>query len=187
MTALLTVFAVAVAVAFDVFAMGVAVGMRGVTDGQKIRIGAAFAFAEVTMTVIGAAIGLLVGRLVGSAAGYVGCAALFALGIYMIYESRTGLAGKAWMDPSRGAGLVLASLAISMDSLGIGFSILYLGVPLPISLLAIGAVSIASTLLGLTLGASLGRSAERYAGLAGGVILAVTGIVFAAFKALHGG
>ncbi len=81
--------------------------------------------------------------------------------------------------------LFVASIAISLDSLGIGFTILYIGVPIEITLIAIGAASVASTTLGLTLGRWLGRFAERNAAFIGGVILAVTGIAFAVLKALH--
>ena len=52
----------------------------------------------------------------------------------MIRESRTDLGESSRLDLSSGHGLLLASLAISLDSLGIGFSILYIGVPMPISL-----------------------------------------------------
>jgi putative Mn2+ efflux pump MntP len=83
--------------------------------------------------------------------------------------------------------LFLASLAISLDSLGIGFSILYIGVPMPISLIVIAAASVASTTLGLTLGRWLGRYAERNAAFVGGLLLALTGVVFAVLKALHVG
>jgi putative Mn2+ efflux pump MntP len=104
----------------------------------------------------------------------------------MMNESRTDLRG-APVDLSRGPGLIVASLAISLDSLGIGFSILYVGVPMPISLIVIAAVSIASTALGLTVGSRLGRYAERNAAFVGGLLLSLTGIAFATLKALHAG
>ena len=48
-------------------------------------------------------------------------------------------------------------------------------------------VSVASTTFGLTLGRWLGRQAERNAALFGGLLLALTGVLFAALKALHVG
>ncbi|MFY9739970.1 MAG: manganese efflux pump [Candidatus Cybelea sp.] len=184
--ALLKIFIIALALALDVFAVGVGVGVRGVARRHKIRIGIAFACAEVGMNVLGACLGLLAGRLIGDVAGYFGFAALVGLGVYMMNESRTDLRG-APVDLSRGSGLIVASLAISLDSLGIGFSILYVGVPMPISLIVIAAVSIASTTLGLTLGSRLGRYAERNAAFVGGLLLSLTGIAFATLKALHAG
>ncbi len=184
-SAILKVFVVAVALALDTFAVSVGVGVRGVHRHRKVRIGIAFACAEVTMNVVGAGLGLLAGRIIGDFAGYIGFAALFGLGIYMARESQTDLRESSRLDLSRGHGLVVASLAISLDSLGIGFSILYIGVPMPISLVIIALVSVASTALGLGIGRWLGRRAERYAALLGGVLLALTGVLFAALKALH--
>jgi putative Mn2+ efflux pump MntP len=183
--AFLKIFVVALALALDVFAVGVGVGVRGVPRRSKIRIGIAFACAEVSMNIIGAGLGLLAGRLIGDFAGYIGFAALFGLGMYMIRESRTELGGSSRLDLSRGSGLLVASFAISLDSLGIGFSILYIGVPMPISLIVIAVINVASTMLGLTLGRWLGRRAERNAAFVGGLLLALTGILFAALKALR--
>lgn len=175
----------ALALALDVFAVSVGVGVRGASRGAKLRIGAAFASAEIIMNLAGAGIGVLAGRLVGEIAAYAGFAALLGLGIYMIRESLGEMAGPSALDLSRGHGLFVASVAISLDSLGIGFTILYIGVPIAITLIAIGAASVASTTLGLTMGQWLGRFAERNAAFVGGVILALTGIGFATLKALH--
>jgi manganese efflux pump family protein len=183
--ALLKVLVIALALALDVFAVGVGVGIRGVPRRQRIRIGFAFACAEVGMNLIGAGLGLLAGRLIGDVAGYFGFAALFGIGLYMVRESRTDLRDAKRLDLSSGHGLFVASLAISLDSLGIGFSILYIGVPMPISLIVIAIVSIASTTLGLTIGRWLGGYAERNAALFGGLLLALTGVVFAVLKALR--
>jgi putative Mn2+ efflux pump MntP len=183
--ALLKIFVLALALALDVFAVSVGVGVRGASRGAKIRIGTAFACAEIGMNLVGAGVGVLAGRLVGEVAGYAGFAALFVLGVYMMRESFGELSGPSILDLSRGRGLFVASLAISLDSLGIGFTILYVRVPLEVTLIAIGLASVTATTLGLTLGRWLGRYAERNAAFVGGLVLAITGVVFAALKALH--
>lgn len=183
--AFIKVLVIALALALDVLAVSVGVGVRGVSGWQRIRIGLAFAGAEVTMNAIGAALGLLAGRLIGDYAGYIGFAALFGLGLYMMRESRSDLGTASQLDLTQGHGLFVASLAISLDSLGVGFSILYVGVPMPISLIVIACVSVASTMFGLTLGRWLGRYAERNAAFVGGLLLALTGVAFAALKALR--
>jgi putative Mn2+ efflux pump MntP len=182
--AFLKVVIVALALALDVFAVSVGVGVRGIPTSRKIRIGIAFACAEITMNILGAGLGLLAGRLIGGLAGYIGFAALFGLGIYMVRESRAQVSAVSQLDLSRGKGLLIASLAISLDSLGIGFSILYIGVPMPISLIVIGCLSVLATMLGLTVGRWLGQYAERNAAFIGGVLLALTGVLFATLKAL---
>ncbi len=176
---------VALSLALDVFAVSIGVGVHGVERSMKIRIGISFACAEILMNCIGAALGLVVGELVGNVAGYFGFVALLGVGLYMVYEAKRDLGDRPRMDLSRGWGLIVASLSISLDSLGIGFSILYIGVPLVASLIVIGVVSIAATTLGLSLGRRLGTRVEDSAELLGGVLLALTGAVFIVLKALH--
>ncbi|MBV8299258.1 MAG: manganese efflux pump [Candidatus Eremiobacteraeota bacterium] len=161
--------------------------MKGADRWVKIRIGAAFATAEVTMTVLGVLLGQAAGRFLGDAAGYLGFAALVGVGAYMIYEALHGTEEGGGFDLSRGFGLVLGALSISLDSLGIGFSILYIGVPLGVSLVFIGVASVLSTTLGLALGKRLGIVAEEQAALWAGIVLIVTGIAFAALKLFHVG
>jgi putative Mn2+ efflux pump MntP len=177
---------IAVSLALDVFAVSVGVGVRGVAPSLKWRIGIAFATAEVVMNVVGALLGAVAGRLLGEFAGYLGFAALFAVGCYMIVEAVRD-AEKRSLNLASGWGLFLASLSISLDSLGIGFSILYIGVPVWFSLAAVAAMSVLATALGLALGKRLGSLIEDRAELIGGVLLALTGAVFILLKALHAG
>jgi manganese efflux pump family protein len=183
--AFLKVVAIAVALALDVFAVSVGVGVRGVPLRRKIRIGITFASAEIVMNLIGAGLGAVAGRLIGGYAGYIGFAALFGLGLYVMRASRTDFGVSQRLDLTSGHGLLIAALAISLDSLGTGFSILYIGVPLEISLAAIFTTSIAATALGLALGGWLGRRIERNAAFIGGLLLALTGVAFATLKALR--
>jgi putative Mn2+ efflux pump MntP len=173
---------VALSLGLDVFAVSVGVGMKGTNRAVKLRIGAAFAAAEVSMTVVGVLLGRAAGRLFGDAAGYIGFAALVAVGAYMIYEALHGTEEGGGFDLSRGWGLMLGAISISLDSLGIGFSILYIGVPLAISMVFIGAASVLSTTLGLALGSRLGIAAEETAALWAGIVLVLTGLAFAALK-----
>jgi len=187
LAAILTVTFVALSLGLDVFAVCVGVGMRGSDRGLKFRIGAAFATAEVSMTLIGVGLGQAAGQLLGDAAGYLGFAALVGVGCYMIYEVRHGTEESGGFDLSRGWGLVLGALSISLDSLGIGFSILYIGVPLVVSVVFIGLTSVLATALGLSLGKRIGATFEGVAALWAGIILALTGVTFAALKFYHVG
>jgi len=176
---------VALSLALDVFAVCVGIGVGGVSTPSKVRIGAAFATAEVGMSLVGAAIGAAAGRAVGNAAAYIGFAALVGVGIYMIVESVR--AEEENFDLSRGWGLFVASLSISLDSLGIGFSIVYIGVPLAITLGAIAVASLVSTTLGLAFGSRVGRRVGERAGIFAGFVLVATGVLFAAMKFWHVG
>ncbi len=105
----------------------------------------------------------------------------------MIFESIRESEDKAPLDMSRGWGLFIAALSISLDSLGIGFSILYIGVPIYLALAVIFVVSVICTFAGLTLGRALGRRVEEGAELFSGVILVLTGIGFILAKIFHVG
>jgi putative Mn2+ efflux pump MntP len=176
--AALRVALVAVSLALDVFAVSVGVGIRGVS----LRIGGAFALAEVAMNLIGAGIGAVAGRAIGGIAAYIGFAALVGVGVFMLIEALREGERDSGIDLSRGAGLFMASLSVSLDSLGIGFSIVYIGVPLAITLSAIAAASVTSTFLGLAFGKRFGRATGEYAGIVAGVVLILTGLGFAAAK-----
>ena len=172
---------IAVSLGLDVFAVCVGVGMRGAVRSTKLKIGLAFTTAEVAMTVIGSGIGRAAGHVLGDAASYLGFAALVGVGIYMVFETLRA-EGEGGLDLSSGAGLLFGSLSISLDSLGIGFTILYIGVPFAVSLATIAVTSALATTLGLLLGRMLGRWAEETAALWAGIILIATGIVFAFLK-----
>ena len=183
LSAVLRVALIAASLALDVFAVSVGVGIRGVPTAAKIRIGAAFAAAEVLMNLVGAGIGAAAGRAIGDIAAYIGFAALAGVGIYMIVESIK--AEEENFDLSRGWGLFIASLSISLDSLGIGFSIVYIGVPIVVTLVAIAVASIASTGLGLAFGKKFGSAIGERAGIVAGFVLIGTGVLFAALKYFH--
>jgi putative Mn2+ efflux pump MntP len=185
--ALLKVAVVAMSLGLDVFAVSVGAGMRGLSVALRWRIGIAFATAEVSMTLVGAVLGAVAGRLIGDVAGYFGFAALIGVGGYMVVQALRG-GESGGIDFSRGWGLVLGALSISLDSLGIGFSILYIGVPLAVSLICIATVAASSTALGLTLGRAVGARAEEAAELWAGIILMLTGVGFGLLKVSgHGG
>ena len=181
----LKILAVAVSLALDVFAVTVGIGVRGVSNPMKVRIGVAFATAEIVMNLVGAGLGAIAGKLIGDVAGYLGFVALIGVGGYMIFEALNRDEDADPFDLSKGWGLFVASLSISLDSLGIGFSILYIGVPLVSALIVIGIVSVIATALGLGLGQRLGALVKERAELLGGVMLVVTGAVFIVLKALH--
>lgn len=174
---------VAVSLALDVFAVCIGVGARGATRADKFRIGAAFATAEVLMNSLGIALGALAGRALGDIAAYVGFVALIGIGAYTILESLRG--NDEEFELSRGFGLIVASLAISLDSLGIGFSIVYIHVPVGITLGAIVVASVASSSLGLMLGGVVGRAVGERADRFAGFVLVATGALFTILKYLH--
>lgn len=181
--AVIKVVILAVSLALDVFAVCVGVGVRGQGADRRLRIGLTFGSAEVCMNLIGAGLGRIIGTFIGDAAAYLGFGALFGVGIYMIMESLREESGE--LDLSTGWGLIVAAVSISLDSLGVGFSLPYLGVNIVFALAMIFVVSILATSLGLQFGRLIGTRIGGMTGLFAGLLLALTGIGFAIARA-HG-
>jgi putative Mn2+ efflux pump MntP len=174
----LKIFGIAVAVGLDVLAVSIAVGIMQRDWGPRLRMGIAFSTAEVTMQVVGYAIGSGAGRVVGTVADYAGFLLLAGIGAFIVKESFG--AGETTFKADTGWGLVAASASISLDSLGIGVSLP--GVPLPLlPLLATVAISTAIfTTVGLAFGSRLGQRYKRLAQRAAGIVLVALAGLFTA-------
>lgn len=130
-------------------------------------------------------IGFFVGagfQVIGQVAAFVGFAALAGVGIYMVYESFQ--AGESFKIDSH-AGLATTALSISFDSLGIGFALPGVPLPLPPLLVAVACTTVLATFLGLTLGRRLGTWLEKGAERAAGAILIALAALFTAQHAFH--
>jgi putative Mn2+ efflux pump MntP len=171
------VCAVAFAVGLDVLAVSVAAGVMQLGRGASIRVGIAFAAAEISMQVIGYALGTSVGRMLGKVAAYGGFALLGLIGAYIIYGS-SGEPAEPEFDFSGGPGLLIAALSISLDSLGVGIALP--GVPIPVTplIIAVSISTISFTMLGLSLGAQLGRHHQNRAERLAGIMLIILAAVF---------
>jgi manganese efflux pump family protein len=172
------VFAVALAVGLDVLALSVGVGVTRLALGASFRVGAAFAISEIAMQLIGYELGASATQVLGEVANDVSLALLLLIGCLMIIKSFEYLP-EAHFDTAKGAGLLLASLSISLDSLGVGIALPALGIPLVPLLVMISITTIVFTLIGLAFGARLGERYERDAERAAGAMLVLLAGSFA--------
>jgi manganese efflux pump family protein len=172
------VIVVALAVGLDVLAISVGVGIARLAYDASLRVGLSFASSEIAMQVIGYGLGTGASRILGEVATYVGFALLAAVGLLLIRKSFQP-SSEAKFDASRGAGLVLASLSISLDSLGVGIALPALGIPLLPLLVTVSITTTFFNLIGLAFGARLGERYERNAERAAGAILVVLAALFA--------
>jgi putative Mn2+ efflux pump MntP len=79
-------------------------------------------------------------------------------------------------DPSRGASLVILSVATSLDAFAVGLSLAMLRVPVWYPSIVIGVVTAILSLAGLALGSRLGAAFGRRMEAAGGVLLIGVGL-----------
>jgi putative Mn2+ efflux pump MntP len=182
---------VAVALGLSNFAASIGLGAGG---AGAARVAVVFGAFEAGMPVAGLALGSGLARSLGHGANWLGGAILIAVGGYTLLSSLSrgnGDAGPAASaSPAIGAGpaaggalgrLLLTGFALSLDNLAAGFALGAYHVAFWVAALVIGVVSVAMSLVGLRLGARLGRLASaRTSQLAAGVVLIAVGTAMAA-------
>jgi putative Mn2+ efflux pump MntP len=175
---------VALAIGLDVLALSVAIGIKEPPWPQRIRLGFAFASAEILMQIVGLLLGTGLGHIAGAIAGWIGLLVLAGIGVWILREGFAPDDEHAF-DVNTIGGLLLASLSISLDSLGIGFALPALRLPL-VQLFGTVAISTACfTLAGLAFGAMLGHAFKKNAERAAGIVLIALAVIFAV-QQLHG-
>jgi putative Mn2+ efflux pump MntP len=172
------VLAVAFAVGLDVLALSIGVGVTRLGLRASFRVGSAFAVSEIAMQVLGYELGASANRMLGEVADGLSLALLLLIGGLMILKSFEYLPEEHF-DTSKGAGLLLASLSISLDSLGVGLAVPALRVPLVPLLVTVSITTTAFTLMGLAFGARLGERYERDAERGAGIVLVLLASSFA--------
>lgn len=170
-------FGVALAVGLDVLAVSVGVGVTRVAWDVSLRLGLAFASSEITMQVLGYELGSSTGRLLGEMGAYAGFALLALVGTVMIRNSRRNTR-EVRFEATAGAGLLMTSLSISLDSLGVGVALPVAGIPLFPLLIIISVTTTVFTVIGLAFGARLGKRYERGAERVAGIMLVVLAALF---------
>ncbi len=187
-----TLFAIAVALAMDAFAVALATGicLGRARTAQTLRMAAAFGLFQAAMPVLGWLLGLTVREHIEAYDHWTAFALLALVGGKMIWEALAGGEDDAACrpkDPTQGLQLLVLALATSIDALAVGLSFAVLGQNIWLPALVIGVVCFALTALGVRIGCLVGRAAaiSRYAELVGGVVLVGIGLkILAEHRAL---
>ena len=164
----------------DVFAISLAVGTAQLNRNASMRVGMAFASAEIVMQR-----GWLRTRYRSRPYFRLSCRvrwfALLAFIGVMTFGNSFRHSSEAKFDATHGVGPSPHSLrlSISLDSLGIGIALPALGIPLLPLLTTVSMTTTVFTLIGLSFGARLGERYERNAERAAGMILVLLAVVFA--------
>ncbi len=125
--------------------------------------------------------GTAFGHVAGEVASWTGLLLLGGIGLWMLREGFANDDSHEFDIRSAG-GLLVASLSISLDSLGVGFALPVMRLPV-LPLLATVAVStVCFTLGGLGFGARLGHIFEKNAERGAGVVLILLAAAFAVQK-----
>ncbi len=178
---ILNVFAIAVALAMDAFAvaLGTGVALKQVSVRQTFRLSWHFGLFQAMMPIIGWSVGINVYTLVERFDHWVAFGLLAFVGGHMIREALQPDDEQAVKkDPTKGMRLILLSIATSIDALAVGFSMSMLGIRVFAPALIIGVTALLFTGVGLHIGKRVGEHSHlgQYAEILGGVVLFVIGI-----------
>ncbi len=162
----------------DALAVSLGIGTAGQIKNLrgKIRLAAHFGIFQSGMTALGWLAGETIVNYVEGFDHWIAFALLAYVGINLI---RAGLSkgGKAFeQDPSTGRALVILSFATSIDAFAVGLSIAFLKVPILLSIIMIGSITLILSAAGLFAGICLGKSFGKQMEILGGVILIGIGI-----------
>ena len=175
----LVILGLALGLAMDCFAVavGASVTLRRATGRQTFRLAFHFGLFQFLMPVLGWLAGLTVASLMAKVDHWVAFGLLSFVGGKAIFTALRGKDEEARAgDPTRGASLLLLSVATSIDALAVGFSFAMLGVRVWGPSVVIGVVSSAVTVIGMELGSRLGARFGRRVEILGGLVLIAIGI-----------
>jgi putative Mn2+ efflux pump MntP len=177
----INIFAIAVALAMDAFAVSIVTGvnLKNVSYRQTFRLSWHFGLFQAMMPVIGWFAGLSVRVHIERYDHWIAFGLLAFVGIHMIKEAfDPDKSEKRKKDHTKGLTLVILSIATSIDALAVGFSLSLLGVSIWTPAITIGIVAGIFTIIGLQIGEKIGaaRQLSRYAETIGGSVLIVIGL-----------
>jgi putative Mn2+ efflux pump MntP len=168
-----SLFAVALALAMDAFAVAVVSGLtlHPVTRRQVFRLAFHFGLFQALMPVVGWATGRLLYRFIEAFDHWVAFALLGFVGGRMIWGALRAREEQARTDPTRGWDLMVLSVATSVDALAVGLSLAVIGAEIVVPAVVIGLVAAALTAVGLTVGGWVGLAWGKRFEVLGGLIL----------------
>ena len=175
---LITILLLAVGLAMDAFAVSLGIGTAGeiLSTRGKIRLAAHFGIFQSGMTALGWLMGETVVNYIKGFDHWIAMGLLSYVGVNLI---RAGFQkdGKAFeQDPSTGRTRVLLSFATSIDAFAVGLSIVFLKIPILLSVIAIGLITLLLSVIGLFAGTRLGETFGKRMEILGGLILLGIGV-----------
>jgi manganese efflux pump family protein len=177
---LTSILLMSVALAMDAMAVSVSRGLATpkIQIGHVTRVAIFFGGFQAVMPLIGYFIGDGIGPLVNTWAAWISLVILVSLGIKMIYESlkETNESSPPLVDLYGFKVMTGLAVATSIDALAVGVTLPLLNAPLIPSVVSIGLITAALSVVGLLLGRQLGNAIGSKMNMLGGVVLIGIGI-----------
>lgn len=175
---LITILLLSIGLAMDAFAVSLGIGTAGEIRSfrGKMRLAAHFGIFQSGMTALGWVAGETIVNYIKGFDHWIAMLLLGYVGFNLIRASLKKDSQAFKQDPSTGKTLVLLSFATSIDAFAVGLSIVFLKVPVLITVVSIGIITFLLSAIGLFAGARLGETVGKRMETLGGLILIVIGI-----------
>lgn len=168
----------AVGLSMDAFAVSVVNGftIKEMKLAHALRIAFFFGLFQGLMPLVGWAAGTTVSTFVRGYAHWIAFALLLAVGVKMLWESRS------LCDPAERKTclhfptLLLLSVATSLDALAIGISFSMLNMQILLPVVVIGGITFVNCLIGTQIGKRFGHLFEKQLEMVGGIVLILIGV-----------
>lgn len=177
---LLLILGIAVGLAMDTFAVAIAtsISLGKVSKRQLFRFSWHFGLFQALMPLAGWALGQTVAVYISTVDHWLAFGLLTYVGGKAIWSAfkKDPETDSPKSDPTRGASLVMLSLATSIDAFAVGFSFAFLDVAIWYPAVIIGLVTALITLTGMLIGGRLGSKLGKHVEILGGLILVGIGL-----------
>jgi len=174
----ITVFLLALGLAMDAFAVSISYGASFKQAERRSALRLAFhtALFQILMPLLGWLGGNFLGKFVSNLSPWIAFGLLDFIGLKMLMEAFETKKECGTVDLSRGKNLLLVCAATSIDAFAAGLSIGLINIPIIITLSTIGIITFILSFAGVYIGKAIGHVLERWAGVAGGIILIGIGL-----------
>jgi putative Mn2+ efflux pump MntP len=177
---LLSVTAIAIALAMDAFAVAIVTGLtvKPLTRRHVFRLAFHFGLFQFLMPILGWSAGYAVQKHIASFDHWIAFGLLSFIGGKMVWGSLRGNDHERGSenDPTSGWQLVMLSIATSIDALAVGLSLGVIGSVIIMPSVIIGMVAAGFTTVGMALGRKIGSIWGKRVEIAGGMILIAIGL-----------
>jgi manganese efflux pump family protein len=174
----ITIFAIAIGLCFDTFAVSVSYGVvqHKILFRQAVRVAFLLAFFQGGLTVAGYFLGAVVSDILKAADHWVALGLLSVLGMKMILEGLRKDDNKEVLDYSKFVVLLTLALGTSIDAFAVGISFALLDVKIWAAGIIIGTVTFLASMIAIRIGKSAGKKLGKRVEILGGLILVAIGL-----------
>lgn len=175
---IITIVFLAIGLSFDSFAVSVCSGLNlpHIRFFQATKIAIFLAVFQSFMPLLGWLVGNSVKSVIEPVDHWIAFGLLSLIGGKMIIESFVSTENSEIKNPLDIRVILTLSLATSIDALAVGFSFATLLDKIVLAVVVIGVVTFIASMLGILLGKKTGPKINKYAEIAGGLILIFIGL-----------